>query len=271
MASGHRKRKAASLRIEVLNPAGLTNLPESERGNTSNLNNLINISNYASGGVSPTFVPAATGLLSDAVSNADGTYTKAGLTGETTNAGKFVGNTMAGAIGHTAAAKHYYFPAIGNQTVLSGSSFVMPPVIVYSNEGPQSKYVSRYLGGTTITSSIIFGAQITGANNPSHVVVYVGGELTTNDQIRIRKPTDGTLFTAKILTGSDTSIPGSGITTSTSASAAELSANLYRKAFLITASAVNTAQGMIIEFSSSANTSTTPVGGVFIAISSGTY
>ena len=42
MASGHRKRKAGLLRSEVLDPIGLTNLPASEAGNTTNLNNVMN-------------------------------------------------------------------------------------------------------------------------------------------------------------------------------------------------------------------------------------
>ena len=43
MASGHRKRKAAILRTYVLNPAGVTNASEADRGITANQNNLLNL------------------------------------------------------------------------------------------------------------------------------------------------------------------------------------------------------------------------------------
>ena len=114
MASGHRKRKADLLRSEVLDPLGLTNLPTSEAGNTTNLNNVMNIAIYSQNGYSPTFTAASTTLLSDAISNADGAFTKAGLTGETTNAGVFVSTSMSGNIGILASGtKHYYFPTVG--------------------------------------------------------------------------------------------------------------------------------------------------------------
>ena len=273
MASGHRKRKAAALRIEVLNPAGLTNLPASEAGNTTNINNLINIATYSRDGVTPTFTAASTTALSNAISNADGAWTKAGLTGEVTNAGAFDGTSMSGAVGHTATAKHYYFPAVGSSgTDLSSSNSPSAPVIIYSGEGPQASYVPYYLGGTTATASIRFGSQITGSGVPTHVVVYVGGELSSNDKIRILKASDGTsLFNAKIMTGSDVAVPGAAVLTSTTASAFELSSALYRKAFLIQTGAIGAANGMIVEFSSSAKTSTTPVAGVFVVISSGSY
>lgn len=269
MASGHRKRKAAALRIEVLDPIGLTNLPESERGNNTNQSNLINIATYSRDGVSPTFTAASPTQLSDAISNADGAFTKAGLTGETTNAGAFTGTSMSGAIGLSATAKHYYFPAVGT----AGQQLsVNAPVVIYSPEGPQASYVPFYLGGTTATSSYFFDTKITGSGTPTHVVVYVGGELSANDQIRILKASDGALFSSKILTGSDAAIPvGAAIATSTSASATQLSSALYRKAFLIQTGAINSANGMIVEFSSSAKTSTTPVAGVFVVISSGSY
>lgn len=277
MASGHRKRKAAALRIEVLDPAGITNLPASERGNTTNLNNLVNIATYSRDGVSPTFTAGAATQLSNAISNADGTYTKAGLSGEVTNVGTFTGTSMSGAIGlQNGSTKHYYFPALGGtQTVLSGATAVNPPVIIYSPEGPQAGYVPFYLGGNQTTASIRFGTKITGSGEPTHVVVYVAGELTSGsageDRVRILKASDSTLFNAKIMTGSDTAVPAAAVNTSTSASATELSSALYRKAFLIQTGAIGAVGGMIIEFSSSAKTSTTPVAGVFVVISSGSY
>jgi hypothetical protein len=62
-----------------------------------------------------------------------------------------------------------------------------------------------------------------------------------------------------------------GSTSPTIVSGSELSGYSYRKAFFLTKASINTAQGFILEFSSSARTSTTPVAGVFVAISSGTY
>lgn len=271
MASGHRKRKAAALRIEVLNPAGLTNLPESERGNSTNLNNLLNIGIYSRDGITPSFLTASTTILTDAISNSDGAYTKAGLTGETTNVGAFVATSMSGAIGISSTTKHYYFPTInGSMTDLS-SSGVTGPVIIYSPEGPQASYVPYYLGGTTTTGSIKFGAQITGSGNPSHVVVYVGGQLSTGDVVEVRKATDNSLFGVRIMTGSDVAIGSSLLATSATASASDLSNALFRKVILIPTGSILSAQGMIVGLSSSAKVSTTSVPGVFVAISSGSY
>jgi len=268
MASGHRKRKAASLRLEVLTPAGLTNLPESERGNTTNLNNLMNISNYSKDGVTPTFTAGSTTLLSNTISNADSAWTYAGLTGETTNVGVFVATSMSGAVGIlNSGTKHYYFPAMGTQTDYSSSNTVVGPVIIYSVDGPQSSYVPYYLGGTATTSSIKFGSQITGSGTNTQILVYVGGQLSTGDQIRLLN-TAGTVLGGKFATGSNTSF-SSLVANSATASAAELSSGLYRKAFAILTASLTT--GLVVEFSSSAKTSTTPVAGVFVAISSGSY
>jgi hypothetical protein len=270
MASGHRKRRAAALRIEVLNPAGLTNLPASEAGNTTNLNNLINISYYSRDGVAPTFTAAATELLSNAISNADGAWTKAGLTGETTNAGTFVVTSISGSVGVSATSKHYYFPAVGGtQTVLSGATSISSSVIIYSPEGPQASYVPYYLGGTAATASIKFGTAITGAGSPTHVIVYVAGELASNDVVRAVSPA-GTVLQGKLSSGSATAWTGVS-TLSCTASSADLAANLYRKVFAIPTGNIGTAGGLVVEFSSSAKTSTTPVAGVFVVISSGSY
>ena len=267
MASGHRKRKAAALRIEVLNPAGLTNVSEADRGNTTNQNNLMNISFYSRDGVTPTFTNASTTLLSNAISNADGAFTLAGLTGETTNVGAFVSSSLSGAIGILGgtSTKHYYFPAVGAAgTDLSSSNAPSAPIIIYSGEGPQASYVPFYLGGTAATASIRLGSQITGAGSPTHISVYVGGQLATGDQIRLLNAA-GTVLASQFATGSDTTFSVKANATAT-ASAVQLTNNLYRKAFLVETGAV--ANGMVVEFSSSAKTSTTPVAGVFIAIGS---
>jgi hypothetical protein len=258
---------------EVLQPQGLTNVAAGDVTNTTNIANLQNIALYSSQGVTPTFTAASTTLLSNAISNTDTAFTKAGLTGETTNAGVFVSSSLSGAIGilNNGVTKHYYFPFIGQQTVLSGNTAVTGPVIIYSNDGPQSSYVPYYLGGTNATASILFGANITGSSgNPTHVSVYVGGELASGDQIRILKASDGTAMGSKFATGSNTTFSAL-VASSTTASATELSSALYRKVFLIPTGNIASVGGMIVEFSSSAKTSTTPVAGVFVAISSGSY
>ncbi|NDB84027.1 MAG: hypothetical protein EB127_15115 [Alphaproteobacteria bacterium] len=268
MASGHRKRKAAAVRANILTPAGYTNLNEADRGVLANQNAVVNSAFYGNGGTAPTFTAASTALLSDAVSNADSAWTLAGLTGETTNAGIFVSSSMSGTVGIlSAGTKHYYFPAVGGtQTNLSGANGVSGPVIIYSYDGPQSSYTPYYLGGTAATASIKFGSQITGSGTHTHVLVYVGGQLATGDQVRLL--TGSIVLTGKVSSGSQTSamvLTTNGCT----ASAAELVSYNYRKAFAVPTSSLTT--GLIVEFSSSAKTSTTPVAGVFVAISSGSY
>lgn len=284
MASGHKKRKAAALRLDVLNPAGLTNLPESERGNKTNLDNLMNISFYSRDGVEPTFTAGSTKLLTN--SNVDGAFSLAGLTGEVAAAsaggpgystaltGTFFSSSMSSSIGiFTTGTKHYYFPAFGQNAPLSGATAVNPPVIIYTPDGPQAKYVPYYQGGSVATASITFGTEITGfkVSDTTHLVVYVGGQLSNGDQIRIVKPSDGTLFSSRFLVGSEVS-SSHILAATTTASAAQLSSNLYRKAFLIPTSSIgDSTKGLRIEFCSLNRSSTTPVAGVFVVISSGSY
>jgi len=271
MASGHKKRKAASVRANVLTPAGYTNASEADRGVTANQAALVNTALYGKAGTSATFTAGSTTQLSDVVSNADRAWTYAGLSGEVTNVGSFVSSSLSGAVGLTSTAKHYFFPLAGAvQTDLSSSGAPTSPVIIYSNDGPQSAYVPYYLGGTAATGSIKLGAAITGAGTPTHLAVYVAGQMTPGDQIRLIKPSDGTVFNAKFATGSNTSFASSVVNGAT-ASATDLSSALYRKAFLIITASIGSAGGLIVEFSSSAKTSTTPVAGVFVVISSGSY
>jgi len=270
MASGHRKRKAAAVYNNVLHPAGYTNVSEVDRGVAANQAALVNTALYGKAGTSPTFTAASATQLSDAVSNADGAWTYAGLSGEVTNVGAFLSSSLSGAVGLSSAAKHYYFPLVGAvQTDCSKSNAPVSPVIIYSNDGPQSAYVPYYLGGTTATASIKFGAAITGAGTPSHLVVYVAGQMTSGDQIRLIKPSDASVFASKVATGSNTSFGPTGSVAT--ASATDLSSALYRKAFLIATGTINTAGGIIVEFSSSAKESHTPVAGVFVVLSSGSY
>lgn len=264
MASGHRKRKAALTRLYTLNPAGLTNQSTADIGNSTNQDNIVNIANYSGQGYVPSFSAGAAGLLSDAVSNADGAWTSAGLTGETTNAGAYVTSSLT-ATGLTAAGKHYFFPAVGGtQTNLSSSGAPNSPIIIYTIDGPQSDYVPYYLGGTTATGSVKLGSAITGAGAPTHLVVYVGGQLTTGDQIRLLNAAGTTVLSAS--GASPVFALGAALAT---ASAAELVSNSGKKVMLIPTGSV--LSGLIVEFSSSAKTSTTPVNGAFVVISSGSY
>lgn len=265
MASGPKKKKAALFRLYVSNPAGYAgSITAAEQiGETANQ---LNLAIYASGGYAPTFTNGSTTLLSDAKSNQDNCFTRAGLTGETTQAalGAFVSSSMSGAIGINSSVKHYYFPKVSSSQVSVSTGL---PIIIYSGDGPRAKYVPYYQGAAISTASILFDSKITGSGAPTHISVYVGGELATGDQIRLMNAA-GTILQTKFLTGSDTA--ASALTaTSATASAAQLSAALYRKAFLIPTG--NVATGMVVEFSSSAKTSTTPVAGVFIAIGSGSY
>lgn len=271
MASGHRKRKAAALRIEVLNPAGLTNVSEADRGVELDQNNLMNIAFYSRDGVTPTFITGSTTQLSDAISNFDGAFTRAGLNGEVTNTGVFLSSSMSSSIGITSVTKHYYFPKISTVLDLSSSNAPNSPVIVYSADGPQSSYVPFYLGGTVATASIKFGTQITGAGSQTHLVVYVGGQLESGDQIRVVKTSDSTPINCRVLTGSDIS-SSIVLNLASTASAPELFSSLFRKAFLIpTGNISDVTKGMTLEFCTLSKTSTTPSPGVFVAISSGTY
>jgi hypothetical protein len=267
MASGHRKRKAAAVRANILTPAGYTNVNEADRGILATQNAIVNSALYGNGGTSPTFTAGATSLLSDAVSNADGAWTAAGLTGETTNAGPFVYNLQLTASGLLPSSGHYYFPAIGTQTVLSGAGGVNPPIIVYTNDGPQASYIPFYEGGTAATASIKLGSQITGSSGvPTHVVFYIGGTLSANDQIRILGVNNGTVLEASGVSP----VFAQGNTKATS-SAAEMLANSGKKIFVVKTGSIAAAGGAIVEFSSSTKTSTTPVAGAWIVISTGSY
>lgn len=266
MASGHRKRKAALLRSEVLTPAGLTNVSEADRGNTTNQVNLINIGLYSSGGFSPTFTNGSTTLLSDSVSNADGAWTAAGLTGETTNVGAFVENAQLTASGFVSGGKHFYFPQVGTaQTVYSGSTGVTTPVIIYTNEGPQSKYVPYYLGDTAKTGSIRFGTEISGAGTTKiNLYAYVGGQLSSGDVIRFLSPSDGSLM---VMSGVYPVLPSNSVAT---ASATDLSNNSGKKVMKFALSTDIVGEGgLVVEFSSSAKTSTTPVAGAWVILTTG--
>ena len=246
MASGHRKRKAASLRIGVLNPIGLTNLPASEAGNTSNLNNLLNIATYSKNGTAPTFIQGKQGLLSDAVSNSDGVFTAGGLTGETTDAST---------LGLTANSRHYMF-TVGTDTEINLSSSNQPKattddsIIVYSVEGPQSNYVPYYLGGSAKTGSIRFGTELT-ASALANISFTYFGKIQNGDKLQVLKLSDKTPYTK--VGGGAASVMFDGN-------------NLASTTIKVAKTLIAPEGGYFLVYSSSANTTTSQFPGIAVVV-----
>lgn len=242
----HRRLKKNQIGAEVLQPAGLTNVAAGDATNATNVANLQNIALYAKDGITPVFTDGATTLLSDAVSNADGTWTAGSYTGETTNAAT---------VGITNASAHYSFKtAIANSmTVLSGATDVLKTtvgsVIVYTTEQSRAKYVPYYLGGSATTSSIVFGTGLTGSEN--NVVFTYFGAGSNGDKLEARHPTTTALLTK--LGGGNASVTFDG--------------NSVTSSFALAKTTIATAGGFALTYSSSANTSTTPVTGLCVIIS----
>ena len=262
----HRRLKKNQIGAYVLQPQGLTNVGSGDLTSVDALANLQNIALYSKNGITPTFIAGSTTLLSDATSNSDGAWTSAGLTGETTNAGAV--NTALTKVGVTAGTPHYYFPATGT-TTLSGSTSITGATMLYSIDGPQSNYVPFYQGGTNTTSSIRFGNAITGAGqlSPTHVAVYIGGQLAENDRIRFVGAETG------LVLNSSGAFPSYGTkVTSATASYSDLGgATGGKKVFFIPTASIGTAGGMIVQFCSSAKTSTTQRDGFWVALSTGAF
>jgi hypothetical protein len=171
MASGHRKRKAAALRLEVLTPAGLTNVAETDRGLAASQNALMNQALYSSGGYAPLFSNRDTTILSDQNSNGDGIWYLLGYDGETSaNAAGFIPSNTS----------HRYLPLAGEETEVSTSP---NPVLVYSKDGSRSNFNQYYLPTANKingTGSINFGTQISGAAvGMTKLRVYVAGAFPT--------------------------------------------------------------------------------------------
>jgi len=230
----------------VLQPAGLTNVANGDRLTPDSIANLQNVAIYSKAGISPTFAQGATGLLSDATSNADGTWTAGSYTGETTNAAT---------AGITSTSKHYMFGAAISNVQLDLSSSNQPfkspvgSVIVYSCEGPQSKYVPFYLGGSTTTSSIKFGTELTGSE--TNLVFRYFGAGANGDKLQVLNPSALTPL-SKV---------GGGVTSVT------LDGNSTTGSFIVAKTTIASAGGYSLVYSSSANTSATPVTGLCVVIS----
>lgn len=243
----HRRLMRKQIGAYVLQPAGLTNVVSGDATTPDNIANLQNIALYSKNGISPVFAEGAIGLLPDAVSNADGTWTAGSYTGETTNAA---------AVGITNASAHYSFkPAISNSmTVLSGATDVLKTtvgsVIVYSTEQSRAKYVPAYLGGSATTSSIVFGTGLTGSTETNVSFRYFGAGAN-GDKFQVVNPS----------TFQPLSKLGGGVASVT------FDGNSITSSFGITKTTINTAGGFALVYSSSANTSATPVTGLCVIIS----
>lgn len=249
MASGHRKRKAAIVRLYTLNPAGVTNVPASEAGNTNNQNNLFNLGVYASGGYAPTFTQGQATTLSDAISNADGVWSGTGVNGASGVSG---GETT---FGIPSTTKHYSMPVVG--TANAAYAGITSPVIVYSKDGPQASYSPYYISdGVNGTASISFNTTITGAaGNFSKLKIILAGAVNSSsagsDSVSIftgSATSTATLFNASLVLTSSTLI--------------------YMSASVNTASLLGGANVLRVVFSSSAthasSTTTTPGWWVYV-------
>lgn len=249
MASGHRKRKAAAVRLYTLNPIGETNVNTSDRGNTTNQNNLVNLAFFASGGYSPTFTQGSDTRLSDAVSNADGVWSGTGVNGA---AGVSGGETTFGIATNT---KHYSMPVVG--TANAAYTGITSPVILYSKDGPQASYSPYYISdGVNGTASISFNNTITGAaGNFPKLKIILAGQVNSSsagsDSVSI--------FTGSVTSTATLFNAGLVLTSSTL---------IYMSASVNTASLLGATDVVRIVFSSSAThaSSTTPVAGWWVYV-----
>jgi len=249
MASGHRKRKAAIVRLYTLDPIVETNVPASEAGNTANQNNLFNLGVYASGGYAPTFTQGQATTLSDAISNADGVWSGAGVNGASGVSG---GETT---FGIPSTTKHYSMPVVG--TVNAAYTGITSPVILYSKDGPQASYSPYYISdGVNGTASISFNNTITGAvGNLQKLKIILAGAVNSSsagsDSVRI--------YTGSATSTATPFATGLVLTSSTV---------IYMSASVNTASLLGATDVLRIVFSSSAthasSTTITPGWWVFV-------
>lgn len=249
MASGHRKRKAAAVRLYTLNPIGETNVPEADRGITIDQNNLVNLAFFASGGYSPTFTQGEATRLSDAISNADGAWSGVGVNGASGVSG---GETT---FGIPVTTKHYSMPVAGTAHV--AYTGITSPVIVYSKDGPQASFSPYYItDGVVGTSSISFNTTITGAAGTfPKLKIIIAGQVNSSsagsDSVNI--------FTGAVGSVSTPFATGLALTSSTL---------IYMSASVNTASLLGTTNVLRVVFSSSAThaTSTTPTAGWWVYV-----
>lgn len=249
MASGHKKRKAAAVRLYVLNPIGERNVPEVDRGVKIDLDNLVNLAFYASGGYSPTFTQGSATRLSDAISNADGVWSGTGVNGA---AGVSGGETTFGIASNT---QHYSMPVAG--TANAAYTGITSPIIIYSKDGPQASFSPYYTtDGVVGTSSISFNTTITGAAGTfPKLKIILAGQVNSSsagsDSVSI--------FTGSVTSTATLFNAGLVLTSSTL---------IYMSASVNTASLLGTTNVLRVVFSSSAThaSSTTPTAGWWIYV-----
>ena len=251
-------------------PEPWTNVAESERTNSTAIQNLQNLALYSKNGLTPSFSDGITGLFSNVVSNGnDSVWTFAGLTGETGNAGVFSTSSMSGSVGIFGGSKHYMMPANNGSLLDLSASSVAGPFIVYSYDSQYASGVPRYQNSSLSTiTGISFNKNVTGSGSPTHVVVYVAGELPPSSAIYCTSPANPlSTYNAKVSTNNFATV----ITGGASASASDLSSSNYRKAFLISTASINSGGGLFLGYITSDNTSTTPYKGFVVTVSSGSY
>lgn len=249
MASGHKKRKAAAVRLYVLNAITESNSSESDRGNTTNQSNLVNLAFFASGGYSPTFTQGSDTRLSDAISNADGVWSGTGVNGA---AGVSGGETTFGIASNT---KHYSMPVPG--TANAAYTGITSPVIVYSKDGPQASYSPYYISdGVNGTASISFNNTITGAAGGfQKLKIILAGQVNSSSA-----GTDSVAIFTGSVTSTASLFDNSLVLTS--------STLIYMSASVNTSSLLGATDVVRIVFSSSAThaSSTTPVAGWWVYV-----
>ncbi len=180
--------------VKVLQPAGLTNADSADIGVKTREENLLKLALWSSGGYSPLFTNGARSASIDFSKQQYGAYTSwdnfvlaSGLNGQ------FSGSAFDN-------VRHYSLASMAGGTIsLDYSSSNQPTktsdggIVVYTANGIQASYNAKYLGGTSRTSTALFGNQLTGSQ--THVQFSVIGQLPTNDVISIVSASSNTAFT----------------------------------------------------------------------------
>jgi len=263
---------------EVLSLKGLSNVASTDILNTTNIKNLQDLALYSRFGISPAFAQGSTDRLTDAASDADGVWTLTELTGETTkaqtpNTNLFNTSSMSGSIGLFTNSKHYMIPPplgvsdpgyVG--VVNLSSSATTGPFILYSSDGPSAKSSTYYIGSDGARSGIDFGREATGSGTPTHLVVFIAGQMVSDEAINIVNISTGNPFSSRTSANDFATL----VASSTTCSAGELNVdNTYRKAFIIPTSSLT--GGFRIYHYAPTTVTTTTSRGFFITISSGSY
>lgn len=193
MASGHRKRKAAILNTYLLEPAGLTNTPEQNKGNPADQNLLMNQALFGQIGYSASFdagdldqQTVVQGLLSDEVSGKDGVWKLLGYAGETSaNADGFIpSNVLHGYLATTPKDS----AGAANEWFISNCS---SSILLYSSDGPQGgfnkTFTNLYQNEISEGENLLkLGTTISGAaSGNTKLKIYVAGALPAGSKLTI--------------------------------------------------------------------------------------